>query len=134
LDTLAIANRLDNSVLEHAQTGRLPVLIEVHMGGEETKTGVEEAGLAALAAEIETLAHLELRGLMAIPPYSDDPQKARPYFAKLRELRDGLSRDLRRTLPVLSMGMSHDFDVAIGEGATEVRIGTAIFGSRILYR
>ncbi len=130
VDRVEIARKLDSAVSGSGAGGRLPVLIEVHLGGEETKSGVEEAGLGVLADEVEKLAHLELLGLMAIPPYADDPGKMRPYFRKLRELRDGLSRRLRRELPVLSMGMSHDFEMAIEEGATEVRIGTAIFGER----
>jgi uncharacterized pyridoxal phosphate-containing UPF0001 family protein len=73
---------------------------------------------------------LELLGLMTIPPLVDDPELARPYFRKLRELRDALSTRLGRPLPVLSMGMSHDFEVAIEEGATEIRVGTALFGGR----
>ena len=83
-----------------------------------------------LVDSIEKLSHLELRGLMTIPPYSHDIEAARPCFRKLRELRDGLNQQLARTLSVLSMGMSHDFEVAIEEGATEIRIGTALFGQR----
>ena len=77
-----------------------------------------------------TLERLQLRGLMCIPPYQERPENARPYFAHLRELRDRLEERLGRKLPVLSMGMSHDFEAAIAEGATEVRVGTALFGSR----
>jgi PLP dependent protein len=128
IDSLGLAQKLDSAAA--AVGKRLPVLIEVHLGGEATKSGVAEGGLAALADAIEKLSHLELRGLMTIPPYSDDPEAARPYFRKLRELRDGLSRSIARTLPALSMGMSHDFEVAIEEGATEIRIGTALFGQR----
>ena len=108
----------------------MPVLIEVHLGGEATKGGVAENDLEALAEGVAALPHLELRGLMAIPPYSDDPERARPYFEKLRKLRDDLGRRLMLPLPALSMGMSHDFEVAIEEGATEIRIGTALFGAR----
>ncbi len=89
-----------------------------------------EENLAAVADCIEKLPHLELRGLMTIPPYFDDTEAARPYFRKLRELRDGISQRLERELPALSMGMSHDFEIAIEEGATEIRIGTALFGQR----
>ncbi len=128
IDSLALAQKLDSAAA--AESKRVPVLIEVHLGGEATKSGVTESDLAALACGIETLSHLELRGLMTIPPYCDNPEAARPYFRKLRELRDGISQRLGHTLPALSMGMSHDFEVAIEEGATEIRIGTALFGQR----
>jgi hypothetical protein len=88
----------------------------------------EEA--AALAGKLSEFAHLELAGLMCIPPFLEDAEKVRPWFRRLRELRDSLAREIGREFPVLSMGMSHDFEVAIEEGATEVRVGTAIFGSR----
>jgi pyridoxal phosphate enzyme (YggS family) len=132
VDSLALAQRLDASV-EQSQK-RLPVLIEVRLSAEETKTGVKEANLEQLARSILLLPHLELRGLMTIPPYYEDPEKVRPYFRKLRELRDFLSEKCSQSLPIplpaLSMGMSHDFEVAIEEGATEIRVGTAIFGDR----
>jgi hypothetical protein len=111
---------------------RLRVLIEVSLGGEITKTGVAEADLAMLAEGVAGLANLELLGLMTIPPFLDDPERVRPYFRKLRELRDGLVRRVGRALPVLSMGMSHDFEIAVEEGATEIRVGTGIFGERKL--
>lgn len=128
VDSMELARKLDHAAA--AQKKRLPVLIEVHLGNETTKSGVAETGAGALAEGILLLAHLELRGLMAIPPYNDDPEQARPHFRRLRELRDALSGRLGRALPVLSMGMSHDFEVAAEEGATEVRLGTALFGSR----
>jgi pyridoxal phosphate enzyme (YggS family) len=128
VDRLSLAQKLGSAAAAEGKV--LPVLIEVHLGGEETKTGVEEADLAALAAGVAALAHLDLLGLMTIPPYFEEAERVRPYFRKLRELRDELSRKLGRALPVMSMGMSHDFEVAIEEGATEVRIGTAIFGER----
>jgi hypothetical protein len=102
----------------------------VHLGNEETKTGAVEADLPSLAEVIVALPSLELLGLMAIPPLVADAEIARPHFRKLRELRDDLSARLGRPLPVLSMGMSHDFEVAIEEGATEIRVGTALFGAR----
>ena len=111
---------------------RLRVLIEVSLGGESTKSGVAEADLAMLAEGVAGLANLELLGLMTIPPFLDDPERVRPYFRKLRELRDGLVRRVGRPLPVLSMGMSHDFEIAVEEGATEIRVGTGIFGERKL--
>jgi len=128
VDSLALAHKLD--VATAAQGKSLPVLIEVRLSEEETKSGVGEGELPPLAESIRKLLHLELHGLMTIPPYTSDPQNARPYFRKLRELRDGLCRQFGLALPVLSMGMSHDFEIAIEEGATEVRMGTALFGAR----
>jgi PLP dependent protein len=128
VDSLALTQRLEAAAAGAAK--RLPVLVEVHLGGEATKSGVTEADLPALAEGFASLAHVELRGLMTIPPYSDDPERARPYFRKLRELRDALSAKVGRPLPVLSMGMSHDFEVGIEEGATEIRVGTSLFGER----
>ncbi len=128
VDSLALAQKLELAADD--QEKRLPILIEVHLGGEATKSGVAVADLPNFAEGISALAHLDLHGLLAIPPYSDDSEQARPYFRKLRELRDQLSRRLGRPLPTLSMGMSHDFEVAIEEGATEIRVGTALFGVR----
>jgi PLP dependent protein len=128
VDSLSLAHKLDAAAA--AEDKRVPVLIEVRLSHEATKTGVSEKDLPALAAGLSQSPHLELQGLMTIPPYSDDPEHARPYFRKLRELRDGLRQQLGLALPVLSMGMSHDFDVAIEEGTTEIRIGTALFGER----
>lgn len=128
VDDLSLAQKLDSAA---AAEGKLiPILIEVRLGDEAAKSGVAESDLPTLAEAIAPLAHLELLGLMTIPPYFGDPARVRPYFRKLRELRDALSRSLARPLPVLSMGMSHDFEIAIEEGATEIRIGTALFGER----
>jgi pyridoxal phosphate enzyme (YggS family) len=127
LDDLALAKKLHAAA--DAEGKCLPVLIEVHLG-EETKSGVAENELASLAASIAPFAHLDFAGLMTIPPFFDEAERVRPYFRKLRDLRDGLSRQLGRPLPILSMGMSHDFEIAIEEGATEIRIGTALFGAR----
>jgi pyridoxal phosphate enzyme (YggS family) len=109
---------------------RLPVLIEVRLDVTSSKSGAEEGDLARLAETIVALPGLDLRGLMTIPPYFDDPEQARPYFRRLRELRDDLQIRAARPLPDLSMGMSHDFAVAIEEGATQIRLGTALFGLR----
>jgi pyridoxal phosphate enzyme (YggS family) len=128
LDDLALAKKLHAAA--DAEGKCLPVLIEVRLGDEETKSGVAEADLLSLATSIAPFAHLEFAGLMTIPPFFDDPERVRPHFRKLRELRDGLAKRLSRALPVLSMGMSHDFEVAIDEGATEIRVGTALFGPR----
>jgi pyridoxal phosphate enzyme (YggS family) len=133
VDSLRLAERLNGSA---EQTGKkLGVLIEINVGGEAAKSGLspESPELEELLRAAAKFDHLEFRGLMTVPPFTDDPQKARPYFRKLRELCDLI---LARKLPnvgmkILSMGMSHDFEVAIEEGSTCVRIGTAIFGERI---
>jgi PLP dependent protein len=130
VDDWELAQKL-NRACEGKTTGeKLRVLVEVHLGGEETKTGVAEEGLEELGERIVTLEQLQFRGLMCIPPYQERPEEVRPYFARLRELRDRLEGRLGRRLPALSMGMSHDFEAAIAEGATEVRVGTALFGTR----
>lgn len=128
VDRLPLARKLDSAA--EAEGKRLAILIEVRLGNEDSKSGAEERDLASLAKSILELPHLELLGLMAMPPYFEEAEEIRPYFRKLRELRDGLNETLGRALPALSMGMSHDFEVAIEEGATEIRLGTAIFGPR----
>jgi len=109
----------------------MPVLLEVNLGFEESKAGLSPGELRAAVEASRGLEGVRLRGLMAIPPYAEDPEQSRPYFARLRALRDGLLKELPwADLQVLSMGMSNDFEAAIEEGATMVRVGTAIFGSR----
>ena len=110
----------------------MPVLIEVNLGGEATKSGVREDEVLPLAEQIGGLATLELRGLMTLPPFADDPERTRPFFRRLRELaRSVESAGLPGVeMNELSMGMSHDFEVGIAEGATLIRVGTAIFGAR----
>jgi pyridoxal phosphate enzyme (YggS family) len=130
VDDFSLAQRLDRSRGEAGSTGKLRVLLEVRIAEEETKSGVNIEKLPALAENVATLPALHFRGLMCIPPFLDDAEQARPYFRQLRELRDRLASQFGWTLPVLSMGMSHDFEVAIEEGATEVRVGTALFGQR----
>lgn len=132
VDSLKLAEKLNASALEHGK--KLPVLIEVNVGGEAAKSGVapDSQELEQLLSAAPRLEALEFRGLMSVPPFTDDPEGARPYFKKLRQLRDAIAA---RKLPgvgmdVLSMGMSHDFGVAIEEGSTCVRLGTAIFGER----
>ncbi len=106
------------------------VLIEVNVGGEETKAGVEPEKLKELFEYTLSLPNLKVLGLMCIPPYLENPEEVRPYFRKLRQLKEELEREFGVKLPHLSMGMSHDFEVAIEEGATIVRVGTALFGER----
>lgn len=108
--------------------GPLPVLVEVNVGGEQAKSGCSSEELASLLAAIDAEPALQLRGLMTVPPYTEDAADSRPFFEQLRSLRDRHGGSER--LPELSMGMSHDAEVAIAAGATWVRIGTALFGPR----
>jgi len=127
LDTVSAASEIDR----RARAGdgiKMPVLVEVNTGGE-TKGGVEPETLDDFLSELSGMEGVDVRGLMTMPPYFDDPDSARPYFAKLRDLRDKHSSKYQG-LKELSMGMSGDFETAIEEGATIVRIGSAIFGSR----
>lgn len=126
LDTVSAAGEIDRRA--RADGTKMPVLVEVNTGGE-SKGGVEPDALDGFLQELSEMSGLDVRGLMTMPPYFDDPDGARPYFAKLRDLRDVLSSKYPG-LKELSMGMSGDFEVAIEEGATIVRIGSAIFGSR----
>ena len=128
LDSFKTAERLHRAAAALNKT--IPVLIEVKLSPEETKHGVSPSQLPELIAQLAPLTHLTLRGLMTVPPWSEDPEPARPYFAHLRRLRDEL-QPKHPTLTELSMGMTNDFRVAIEEGSTTVRIGTAIFGKRI---
>ena len=132
IDSLKLAEKLDSAA--RALNKKLNVLIEINVGGEAAKSGVaaDSRDLEELLLGAPRFEALEFRGLMTVPPFSDDPEGARPYFRKLRELRSAIAA---RKLPavgvdVLSMGMSHDFEVAIEEGSTCVRVGTAIFGER----
>jgi hypothetical protein len=128
LDGAELGQRLDRIGAEQSRAVR--VLVEVNLGGEATKQGVPEADLVPTLEALRGLAFLRIEGLMVIPPYEDDPERARPYFRRLRELRDHAraARLLQGT--DLSMGMSHDLEAAVEEGATLVRVGTAIFGER----
>ena len=107
----------------------IDVLVEVNVAGDVQKSGCAPADARAVLDAVRSAPSLRLRGLMTMPPWTDDPEHARPFFAALRELRDRLGGASQ--LPDLSMGMSHDFEIAIGEGATIVRVGTAIFGERL---
>lgn len=133
VDALKLAEKLDTAA--RGLNKNLTVLIEIKVGGEAAKTGVapNSSALEELLLAAPRLESLTFRGLMTIPPFTEDPEGARPYFRKLSELRDAIAA---RKLPgismgVLSMGMSHDFEVAIEEGSTCVRLGTAIFGERV---
>lgn len=131
LDRPALADRLQLLLDEFWPGRRLPVLLEVNVGREPQKAGVLPEDAEDLARRV--LGHcatLQLDGLMAIPPFGQSPEASRPHFKALADLREDLSRRLGVALPSLSMGMSHDFEVAVEEGATMVRVGTAIFGAR----
>ena len=132
MDSLRLAEKL--SAAAEKESKKLAVLIEINVGGEAAKSGVDPASaeLDEILEAAPRLIHLAISGLMTIPPFSDDPQQARPYFRRLRELRDQIAarRLSAVSTDVLSMGMSHDFEVAIEEGSTCVRVGTAIFGER----
>jgi uncharacterized pyridoxal phosphate-containing UPF0001 family protein len=112
----------------------LPILIEIKVGNEESKSGIpaDSPELEDLLKGAAALEHLQVSGLMTVPPFTEDPEGARPWFRRLRELRDAIAaRSLPRIeMETLSMGMSHDFEVAIEEGSTCVRVGSAIFGAR----
>jgi pyridoxal phosphate enzyme (YggS family) len=132
VDSVRLAERLNGFAEVTSKT--LPVLIEINVGGEEAKSGVAPGSeeLEQILLGAPQWKNLSIRGLMTVPPYTQDPEDARAYFRQLREIRDGIAA---RHLPsvsmeVLSMGMSHDFEVAIEEGSTCVRVGTAIFGER----
>ena len=132
LDSVALAQRLDRMCVE-LNRQELPVMIQVDLGREATKSGADEAEVLQLVEALKHCQRLRLSGLMTLPPYFDDAEQVRPFFRKLRELRDELSSrrafgDLRGEL---SMGMTHDYEIAIEEGATIVRVGTAIFGARV---
>ena len=127
LDDLKTATRLNTAAAALGKS--LPVLVEVKLSPEDTKHGLAPEELPAFLDGIGSLPHLQLRGLMTVPPWSEDPETARPYFVELRRLRD-LYQPRHPGLVELSMGMSNDFRVAIEEGSTTVRVGTAIFGKR----
>jgi PLP dependent protein len=136
VDSVRLARKLNSAAAEHAK--KFPVLVEINIGGEQSKSGItpnsdEMNSLLELAPELTSL---EFQGLMTVPPHHDNPEESRPYFRQMRKLFAEVSN---RKLPgiemkVLSMGMSHDFEIAIEEGSTCVRVGTAIFGERTTVR
>jgi pyridoxal phosphate enzyme (YggS family) len=131
VDSLRLAERLEMAAAANGRT--LPILIEIKLSDEESKSGLapQSAELEQLFEHLPGLTHLEVRGLMTVPPYLRDAESVRPYFRQLRELRnDYAPRHPRLHLDALSMGMTHDYAVAIEEGATEIRLGTALFGAR----
>jgi pyridoxal phosphate enzyme (YggS family) len=131
LDSVSLALRLNQLCVEEKRA-ELPVLVQVDLENEKTKSGVKEEDLKKLVDAVSGCQRLRLAGLMALPPFFENPEHVRPFFRRLRQLRDELTRNrvFRDGQGELSMGMSHDFTIAIEEGATMVRVGTAIFGER----
>jgi pyridoxal phosphate enzyme (YggS family) len=128
VDDARLARELDRRAA--AAGVRQAILLQANLAGEETKSGTTEAGMPALLDAVRDCPHLEPRGLMTIPPPVERPEDNRPWFRRLRDLRDRLAADHHLPLPELSMGMTDDFEVAIEEGATLIRVGRAIFGPR----
>lgn len=130
VDRLSLAQEINRLALKKGKT--VKVLLQVNISGEEAKSGIDPAGAATLVRETLNLSNLSVQGLMTMPPFFDDPEEARPYFVALRELRDTLRKEHGEYIDLkeLSMGMSADFEIAIEEGSTIVRVGTAIFGER----
>lgn len=130
VDSVSLTQRLERLCIE-TERKELPVLVQVDLAGEQNKSGIESASLPALLDEVKRCQRVRLIGLMTLPPYFKDPECTRPFFKALRDLRDELKVQGHFSGPgELSMGMSHDFEIAIEEGATMVRVGTAIFGER----
>ncbi len=130
VDRLEIADRLQYLLAEHWPGRKLDVLLEINIADESQKAGAQSEDTSQLLEHVLDCDRLVVHGLMAIPPWAEDPEASRPWFQKLCELRDRLEDEIGHPLPELSMGMSHDFEIAIAEGATMVRVGTAIFGPR----
>ena len=128
VDSAKLAAELDKWAGRAGKTQ--PILLEINVSGEASKSGLKPEDLAATLEQINALPRIEIRGLMTMAPFAEDAEKARPHFRRLRELRDEMENRFGVRLPELSMGMSHDFEAAVEEGATMVRIGTAIFGER----
>jgi len=128
VDSLNIAEEINKRAEQAGKT--MPILLEINVAGESSKFGYHPEQMLADLKTINALPRLEIHGLMAIPPYTSVPEKARPYFQKLRDLKQQAEAVLGAPLPQLSMGMSGDFEVAIEEGATIIRVGTALFGER----
>ena len=132
VDSLSLAQELNKRAEAAVKT--LPILLEVNVAGESSKFGYGPDSVLAELEALNALKRLEIHGLMTIAPYCQDPEKVRPYFRRLRELKEKCEAQLGAPLPVLSMGMSGDFEIAIEEGSTLVRVGTAIFGERTYTR
>jgi len=128
VDSLKLANELEKWADRASK--RIPILLEVNVAGESSKFGLQPEMVVDTAKQVASFHRLELQGLMTIPPFVTEEDKARPFFQKLRSLKTEVEQAMGVPLPHLSMGMSHDFEIAVEEGATIVRVGTAIFGER----
>ena len=128
IDSLSLALKLDAECVKHGSV--TPVLIQVNVSGEASKFGAAPESVGETLKGVRDCRGIRVEGLMTLPPFDPDAEKARPHFKRLRELRDTLNAELGLDLKHLSMGMSHDFEVAVEEGATWVRVGTALFGAR----
>lgn len=130
VDRIGLAKEIDKRAKQSGK--RVSVLIQVNISHETTKSGIERDSAISLVSEITNLTNIKAEGLMTMPPYFDDPEYARPYFKSLRELKEEIERKrfVNISMKELSMGMSNDFEIAIEEGATIIRVGTAIFGER----
>jgi len=128
VDSLELAEEINRRADEIGKT--FPILLQVNVSGESTKYGVKPFDAPRIAEAINALPRLEVHGLMTMAPYSEDPERARPVFAGLRECRDAIEKETGLQLPQLSMGMSGDFEIAIEEGSTQIRVGTTLFGER----
>ncbi|MHB1423810.1 MAG: YggS family pyridoxal phosphate-dependent enzyme [Gemmataceae bacterium] len=125
VDSLRLLEALEEGCRKEKNS--LPVLLEINVSGEASKHGFDPEDVVGLARQLATLRHIRVEGLMTMAAYEEDPERTRPTFAELRTLRDRLAAELGRPLPQLSMGMSNDFEIAIEEGATLVRLGTVLF-------
>ena len=134
VDSVELAGRLERICIEE-ERAELPIFVQVDLAGEETKSGISERDLSELVESLTACNRLKFNGLMIVPPYFENTDDVRPFFRRLREIRDNLlsQNAFANGKGELSMGMSHDFEVAIEEGATVVRVGTAIFGARSYY-
>ena len=132
VDSLRLAQKLNSAAQQLGK--RLSILLEINIGGESAKSGIapDSHELSELLKEIPNLTSLNLNGLMTVPPFHDDPEQSRPFFRRMRELATAIRNRklLNISMDILSMGMSHDFEIAVEEGSTRVRLGTAIFGER----
>lgn len=128
IDSVKLAVRLDRICQDLGRS--LRAYIQLNLAGESQKSGIDPEDLPDLVARLDTMETLKLEGLMTLPPYDENPENTRPYFRRLRDIFEEVNRGRRQPLTELSMGMSHDFEVAIEEGATMIRVGTAIFGRR----
>lgn len=131
VDSIELAERLERICIDEGRE-ELSIFVQVDLAGEATKSGIAESELSKLVDYLKTCKRLRFDGLMVLPPFFDDAESTRPFFRRLRAIRDGLGSQnaFSNGRGELSMGMSHDFEVAIEEGATVVRVGTAIFGER----